>query len=307
MEVVAVGGCWCDFVSISPKLPKKGQTILGSKFLTQHGGKAANVAVTVSHLKGKSAIIGRVGNDFWGENRIKSLNELGVNTNCLQKTSGHHTGIAMVNLSEAGENQIVGIPGANYQVSAQDIDKYKSIIEKAEVVVVTLEIPVPSAIRSLELSQRISILNAAPARKNCDPALFTLPTVFVVNETEASMFTGLPVVTLEDGKKAVKCFLEKGCKSVIITMGERGVVFGSKASSDPVHVKCRKVACIDSTAAGDAFVGVLAYLMSYRKDIEMEQMVEAACYCASYSVTIQGSQASLPTLTTLQQYFLDKF
>ncbi|XP_018322190.1 ribokinase-like [Agrilus planipennis] len=301
--VFGAGACAVDHVCLVPRLPEKGETLLGTKYWTQFGGKGSNACVTVCKLGGRASFLGRVGDDSWAEKFIDSLEENKVDCHVI-KTPGVHTGTAFINLTTDGENQIIGVLGANNKVSVDDVDNVKELIQNAVVVVCSLEFPNETAIKILESSRRSSILIAAPSQKNLNPALFTLPTIFCVNQTEAEVYSGIKINDISDLKLAVYKLLEKGCNIVIITLGVDGAIYASRNVPTPVHVMCPEVECVDSTGAGDAFVGVLAYLMAYKRHLSLKEMVEAACHCAAYTVCRKGSQSAMPDESVLNE-FLD--
>ncbi|XP_065161183.1 ribokinase-like [Atheta coriaria] len=294
-SIVVVGSCMVDFVSYASRLPKAGETIHGSKFVTNFGGKGANQCVAAAKLGGKTTLIARVGLDSHGENYLENLRSLGVNATNVMKTDGQSTGIAQINVSDAGENQIVIVSGANNSLSSQDVEKCRDVVENAGILVCQLETKMEVAITALKLSKGISILNGAPSFKEFPAELLTLPTIFCVNESEAEDFAGIPIKTLDDGKQALKKLLQLGCKSVILTMGAEGVLFGVQPSQiDIFHTPCPQVTCVDSTGAGDMFIGALAFLLANWDRNNIENCIKVACQLASDSVTRPGTQISYP-------------
>ncbi|KAF5283497.1 hypothetical protein FQR65_LT13885 [Abscondita terminalis] len=290
-SIVVVGSCMIDFTSYCPRLPKEGETIHGSEFKTAFGGKGGNQCVASAKLGGNTTFIARVGSDSWGKQYLENLKSLKVNSDFVQITPNSTTGIAQINVASSGANQIVIIAGANNQLQEQDVIKAREKIEKADVLVC-----------QLETLPEISILNGAPALSNCDTKLFTLPTIFCVNESEASVFANCPVKSLQDAKNAIDVLLSKGCNTVILTMGSEGSLLASKSSPTPKHIPTRSVECVDSTGAGDAFIGALAYLLANQKDCDLEKGIEFANYVAADSVTRLGTQISFPEMEILQRF-----
>jgi len=302
-NIVVVGSCMVDFTSYVPRLPKEGETIHGSKFNVTFGGKGANQCVAAAKLGGKTALIARVGDDTWGENYLKNLYDLNVDAGFVRVTPNQSSGIAQINVSESGANQIIVVAAANKQLSPQDVESAKDLVSNADVVVCQLETSSEVAIRALELCKGISILNGAPAIPNCDKKLLTLPTIFCVNESEAALFAGCPIESTSDAAKAICILLEQGCKTVILTLGSQGTLLASQKSPQPKHILSRPVNCVDSTGAGDAFIGALAYLLANRRDLSLEECVEAANYVAADSVTRPGTQVSFPGPEILNEHF----
>ncbi|KAF5293749.1 hypothetical protein FQA39_LY03234 [Lamprigera yunnana] len=286
-----------------PQLPKVGETIHGTEFKTAFGGKGANQCVAAAKLGGSTSFVGRVGDDIWGKQYIENFKKLNVDSTFVNMTPNVSTGIAQINVSESGDNQIVIVAGANNYLNKIDVEKAKEIIENAAVVICQLETSQEVAIRTLELCKGVTILNAAPACSYCDPKLFTLPTIFCVNECEASICANTPVASVEQMKVAIEVLLSKGCNMVILTMGDKGCMIGSKSSPNPKHIPTKSVRCIDSTGAGDAFIGSLAYLIANRSNYSLEKCIEIATFVASDSVTRLGTQTSFAGPEILEHIF----
>ncbi|KAJ8946165.1 hypothetical protein NQ318_004418 [Aromia moschata] len=291
-NIVVVGSCMIDLVSYAPRLPFPGETIHGSKFVTTYGGKGANQCVAASKLGGKTALVARVGDDIWGKKYIENLKKENVSTLFVKEMPQVSTGIAQIIVSDSGENQIVIVAGANDELTRQDVENAKTTIKEAAVVVLQLETSVDIAIKTMELCKGISILNGAPALGNYNPKLLKLPTIFCVNESEASIFAGIPVNSKRDAERAAFELLSKGCNSVLITLGAQGALYVSKREKKCYHFNSPSVKCIDSTGAGDAFIGALAYLLANKKDLL--KSIEMSCIIAADSVTRQGTQISFP-------------
>lgn len=312
-KLVVVGANMMDFTSYAARLPKEGETLIGTKFTTSFGGKAANQCVLAAKLGGSTAFVTRIGEDDNGKKTLGNLESFKVNTKHVLNTKGFITAISQLIVAETGQNQVVYVPEANKKLCPSDIDSCRETIENADVLVCTLEISPETVIRALEIhsdkgktnisSKKVSILNAAPALDNLDPKLLKLPTIFCVNETEASVSTKLPVRNKSEAIVAIDCLLKKGCQSVVLTLGSEGVLYASQEKPNPVHVNCPKVNCVDSTGAGDAFIGALAYLLGYRKDLDFLDMLKAACFVASDSVTKVGTQTSYAGPELLEEYF----
>ncbi|CAH0563562.1 unnamed protein product [Brassicogethes aeneus] len=299
-DIVVVGSCMIDFVSYTSRLPKVGETIHGSKFVTNFGGKGANQCVAAAKLGGKTTLVARVGDDIWGEKYIENLKRENVNTEFIKKTDNSTSGIAQIIVSEAGENQIVIVAGANAKLNANDVISAKSAIERASVVILQLETSVEVAIKTLELSKGISILNGAPALSTYDLKLLTLPTIFCVNETEAAIFTGLSSVNnVSEAETAARHLIGKGCNSVLITLGPQGAIYLNKDDHKLLHVSSPKVQSVDTTGAGDAFIGALAFVLANQKGVTMEMAMKIACHVAADSVTRAGTQISFPNAKIL--------
>ncbi|XP_056643211.1 ribokinase-like [Diorhabda sublineata] len=298
-DIVVVGSCMIDFVSYAARLPKSGETIHGKEFATNFGGKGANQCVAAAKLGGDAALVARVGDDVWGPKYIDNLNKLRINTDFVRITEGVSTGVAQITVSDSGENQIIIVAGANHCLTAADVELAQDIITKAAVLVLQLETSQDVAIRAIQLCRGISILNGAPALADFNPQLLKLPTIFCVNETEASVFTGgLPVNNICEAQNAASALIKKGCNSVIITLGSRGAIYAD--NKEKFHICSPTVKSVDTTGAGDAFIGALAFLLATETNISMRRAVEKACLAASDSVTRPGTQISFPGPSILQ-------
>ncbi|XP_017782669.1 PREDICTED: ribokinase-like [Nicrophorus vespilloides] len=294
-SIVVVGSCMIDFVSYAPRLPQEGETIHGTKFVTNFGGKGANQCVAAAKLGGNTTLIARVGDDIWADKYIDNLKACKVNTKYMEKTEGYASGVAQITVSADGANQIVIVAGANSKLCPDDVRRSEQAIKNAAVLVCQLETCAEVAIESMQLCGGVTILNGAPAVSQYDMRLLTTPKIFCVNESEASIFSGVEVKNINDGKEAIEALLLKGCNSVILTLGSEGALYSCKADPNNfVYVKCPKVKCVDSTGAGDSFIGALAYLLANKKDLSMEKCLEQACTVASDSVTKPGTQISFP-------------
>ncbi|KAF2882727.1 hypothetical protein ILUMI_23460 [Ignelater luminosus] len=307
-QVVVVGSCMIDFTSYCPRLPKEGETIHGSKFTTTTGGKGANQCVAAAKLGATIALVARVGDDVWGKHYIDNLHKVNVNTKYVEITPGFSSGIAQINVAESGANQIVIIAGSNDKLSPEDVERAEDIISEADVVISQLETPPEVAIKAMKLCKGISILNGAPALAKYDAELLTLPSIFCVNESEAEVFAGVPVNSIDDAKKAINVLREqKGCQTVVLTMGSQGTVYSSKDTSTLIHVSSTPVKSVDSTGAGDAFIGALAYLLATKKEkLTFHECVEAANYIAADTVTRPGTQSSFSGPEILEEYYKTK-
>ncbi|XP_046967687.1 ribokinase-like isoform X2 [Vanessa cardui] len=259
-KIVVLGSCCVDFTTYCPRLPMPGETLHGTKFMTSYGGKGANQCVAAAKLGGNTFMISRVGDDQW--------------------------------VAENGENQIVIVAGANNFLSKSDIDLAKDLVKNADVLIAQLETPFETTLEAFKLNTGIKLLNAAPARPDIE-AILPYCTILCVNEPEASLIVGFNV-EIANVKNALKKILEKGCDTVIITLGEKGAVYSSINSPDCVHVFCEKVIPKDTTGAGDAFVGALATFLMRDKSKPLHQVVGAACEVATLSVTREGTQTSYP-------------
>ncbi|KAL5293025.1 hypothetical protein ACFFRR_011656 [Megaselia abdita] len=299
-EIVVFGSAIVDFISYVDRLPRSGETLHGSKFATGFGGKGANQCVAAAKLGAKTAMVAKLGSDPWGQKYLENLKNQGVEISGV-KVVEDTTGIAQIIVSETGENQIVIVAGANNHLEEDDVDKNPGLFKSCKVLITQLETPLKGTIHALKTFQGTSILNAAPALENYSKELLVYSKIFCVNEHEATIMSGIEVKSPRDAKSAIKKFLTLGANIVVITLGELGAVYGQKDSQEMVHIpvfrKVEKV--VDTTGAGDAFIGSLAYFLVKSPESSLTNLIGAACEVASHSVQKPGTQSSFPNAKDL--------
>lgn len=277
-----------------PHLPCPGQTVLGQEFRMVPGGKGANQAVASARLGADVVLVARLGCDLFGDNAIQHLRKQGINTRFIARDEGCPSGVALILVDEWGENMIAVAPGANARLSPSDVEFANSVISLCSIMILQLEIPVESVSYAARLGRDKGlkvILNPAPACAGGLPKeLLQHVDILVPNESETRAILGLSHDTVVDSSLASR-LLGLGPEIVIVTLGARGaLVVTHKGTS---LVSARKVKAVDTTAAGDAFVGALAVAVGSGQDIL--SAVEFANAAAALSVTQMGAQSSLPT------------
>jgi ribokinase len=282
-----------DMVVRCDELPLPGQTILGTDFVMNPGGKGANQAVAAAKMGARTQLVARLGNDMFAEASEKSYAEVGLGTDYVRRDEAKASGIALIFVDENGENEIVVAPGANMQLTPADIDAARPVIEGAKVMLLQLEIPMETvryaARVAVENKTRV-ILNPAPAR--ILPAdLLQNTDIIIANETEILVLTGAEDVGIHTASAACRPLLDAGVESVITTLGKDGALITS--GSGATRVPGFKVKAIDTTSAGDTFNGALACALAEGKNLE--QAVLFANAAAALSATKQGAQISMPT------------
>lgn len=289
-KVLVVGSINVDCTVRVSELPRRGETIHGSEPLFLPGGKGGNQAISVVGNGAEAIMIGAVGLDDHGLNAMHSLKEAGVHTQAIAQKSGA-TGTAFIFVEDTGENLIVVTAGANAEVSAQEVEeKIAQFGEENPVVLAQLELPLSAVSQAAASAQKMGgrfILNLAPAEKissdllaNCDP--------IIVNENEAEVLTGKSIVSIDDAK-ALVVELAEMAKSAVITLGADGAVFAQGNSSEATHLPSEKVLVVDTTGAGDAFVGALAAAFSNGNDLT--NAVAAGLKAGAKAVQHFGAQA----------------
>ncbi|XP_059177979.1 ribokinase-like [Physella acuta] len=299
MDVVIVGSCITDFSSYVSHLPQKGETLTGHKFETGFGGKGGNQCIAAVKLGAKTAMVAKLGDDVFGKSYFENLKDNNVNCDHVQRVTGEATGIASIFVGDDGSNCIVIVPNANDLLTTDDVEKAEDLIKSAKLVVCQNEVPRETTLYALKLAQKhgvVTIFNPAPAPpKDIDPEFFTVPDIFCPNETEASTLLGMNVNSPESAQEACGQFINsKGCKSVIITLGEKGAVYQASKDDAPIHIPTVPVAAVDTTGAGDSFIGSLAFFLTNRPTLTVPEMIQRAGQIAAVSVTKTGTQKSFP-------------
>lgn len=307
-HIVVVGSINMDLVVRAPVHPAPGETVLGSDFHTIPGGKGANQAVAASRLCGRMAapsgstvsMIGRVGRDEFGKSLLENLRKEKINTDSISIDPEAASGIAMITLNAAGQNTIVVASGANMRLTPDMVQEAWKQLGKIDVVVMQLEISVDCVVEAAILANDCGakvILNPAPARELPDE-LYHLIDVIAPNETETGKLTGLPVGTPGEVERAARRLLSKGVGAVVLTLGSRGAFVMDK-SGITTRLENHQVRVVDTTAAGDAFIGGLAAGLA--EGAPLIRAAELGNAAGALAVTRLGAQPSMPTRPEVEQ------
>ena len=301
-NIIVVGSLNADLVVRTPRFPQPGETISGEDLQIIPGGKGANQAVAAARQGTPTAMVGRVGRDSFGPDLINNLKQNGVDTERVQTDPESATGTAIIIVDTNGQNSIVLSPGGNGKVTPTDVEEIP--FSEATLLLLQLEIPVEAVLaaarRAKENGLRV-LLNPAPARALPDE-LLALPDFLVPNESELSLLSGLPVNDLPSAENAAKTLLERGIQTVIVTLGANGALIVNKELTK--HIPSFKVDVVDTTAAGDAFIGGFASALLQNKSLE--EAVRYGCACGALAATKFGAQPSLPPKEDVEK-FLHEF
>jgi len=291
-KIIVIGSSNTDMVVKTKRLPGRGETVLGSSYLLNPGGKGANQAVAAARLNGDVIFVTKTGNDLFGEQSKAQFDKEGIDTSFIIKDLKNPSGIALIAVDEDGENFIVVAPGSNAALSAYDISDDIYLRDADDVFLMQLEIPVSTveyvAGRAAEKGNRI-ILNPAPVRYLSQELLGCLYLI-TPNEGEAELLTGISIRDTASAARAAEKLYQMGVKNVVITMGAGGAFILSDKVEKVIPVI--PVKALDSTAAGDIFNGALAVAVSEGKSLE--EAVIFANKAAAISVTRMGAQVSAP-------------
>ena len=297
-KVTVIGSINIDLVT-QARIPQPGETVIGGDLMTFPGGKGANQAVAAARLGTQVSMVGRVGDDVFAAQLKANLEKANVDLTYVHESPGAASGVALIVVDDAGENTIVVAPGANARLTVQDVDTAASAIEAADVILLQLEIPLETVYRAAQLAHERGtkvILNPAPARE-LPQSLLALVDILIPNESETALLTGMDVGNPDEMAAAARKLHASGVGTVILTLGDRGSYLSLEGSTR--HFPAFSVdQVVDTTAAGDAFVGGLAAAIARGKDV-----IEAIPWgnaAGALAVTRPGAQPSLPTLAELE-------
>jgi ribokinase len=292
-RITVIGSLNMDLVVRTPRIPKPGETIIGRDFHTIPGGKGANQAVAAAKLQAEVSMVGCVGPDDFGQALLNNLATVGINTDYVRRHPSAASGIALITVEDSGQNNIVLASGANMALSAEDIDAAEERIASSAMVLCQLESPLPTIEHALKVAKRrgvTTVLNPAPAQP-LSQELLSYVDFLVPNETETSLLTGLPVETPAQVEAAAQQLRRMGVGTIILTLGERGAFLASAQGNE--LVPGYKVQPVDTTAAGDAFVGGFAVALA--EGSPLAEAVRRGNAAGALSVTKLGAQPSMPS------------
>jgi len=288
-NILVVGSLNADLVVRTPRFPQPGETISGDDLQVIPGGKGANQAVAAARLGSNVSMLGCVGKDNFGEFLLDNLTSNNVDSNLVQRDDSS-TGTAIIVVDANGQNSIVLSAGANDKVSATDVEHASSL--DFNLLLLQLEIPTPTVLSAARLAKNKNatvILNPAPAKELPDE-LISLADYIIPNETELSLLTGLEVHSVVSIEYAAQQLLEHGAKNVLVTMGSNGALIVNRELSKQVNTY--QVNVVDTTAAGDAFIG--GFATKLLDSASLLDAVRYACACGALATTKFGAQPSLP-------------
>jgi len=298
--VLVIGSANMDLVVKARRFPRPGETVFGGGFGMFPGGKGANQAVACAKLGGDVRFIGRMGNDVFRDRLVENMTREGVRMRHLSIDRRAPTGVGLIMVDGTGQNEIVVVSGSNMTLRPRDVEQHRSAFIGAGIVLLQLEIPLATILRTVHLARRRGvtvILNPAPARKLPKSLLRSID-YLTPNETELGILAGRPVSSVRTAESAARQLLDEGVRNILVTLGARGclLVNGTMTRLFPA----RKVRAVDTTAAGDAFNGALAFSLASGQDLL--QAIPFANCVAAYAVTRLGAQSSMPTLKDLRTF-----
>ena len=298
--VVVIGSLNMDLVTRAPRLPRGGETLIGHSFATVSGGKGANQAVAAARLGAKVAMIGCVGNDDYGVRLRDALLAEHIDCEAVSVVEDS-SGVALIVVDDNSQNAIVIVAGANGAMTPAVIERFDAVLQAADVVICQLEIPDatvgPALKRARELGTTV-ILNPAPASRPLPADWFAAIDYLIPNESEAAALSGLAVDSLQSAETAATQLIAMGAGKVIVTLGAQGSLFANGNGFE--HFPAPTVKAVDTTAAGDTFVGGFAAALADGKT--EAEAIRYGQIAAALSVTRAGAQPSIPTMSEVQAF-----
>jgi ribokinase len=303
--IIVFGSINMDLVTKTPRLPIAGETLQGYEFFTAPGGKGANQAVAAARLGIPTYLVGRLGDDEFGRQLQRSLQEGGVNTDGVLVDQAASSGVAVITVDDVGENNIIIIAGVNGRVNQQDVERLRDLLPGAAALLLQLEIPLPVVIAAAQAARQAGvrvILDPAPAKGDIPPELYPLVDMLTPNEIEASQLVGFPVDGQQAAAKASAELRQLGVGTAIVKLGDRGVFCA--ADEETFFVPAFPVQAVDTVAAGDAFNGGLAAALAQGRSLREAVVWGAAA--GAISATKAGAQPSLPDRETFNQFLTER-
>jgi ribokinase len=303
-KILVLGNSNVDFVLTIPRFHQSGETILAESLGIFFGGKGANQAVAAKRLGGEVALITKVGNDHYGKSYRRHLIRNGLDRKLILEDEKLPTGTAVIELTPRGENRIISFLGANGSLSVHDLKRLERYWKGVNVFVTQLETPLPSVERGLRMAKEqgaVTLLNPSPPIR-LPQRILSLVDFIVPNEWEVQSLTGIRWKSDRDLQTMAERLLDRGVKNVVVTLGPKGSFFKNKTQA--FWMKAFKVKAVDTTAAGDAFLGALACGLSQDKPIQ--EALRLANGAGALATTRLGAQPSLPSRRELETFLKGK-
>lgn len=289
-RIAIVGSCNIDLVTFTERLPRPGETMFGSRFDLGFGGKGANQAVAARLCGADVHMVAKVGDDIFGPATVRNFERLGIDASHVDVVPGTSSGVAPIFVDPKGQNYIIVVKGANDALLPSDVDRAAGILRACDCIVLQLEVPLETVFHAIRFARKHGvrcILNPAPGQK-LDLARVAEADYFIPNETEAEIISGRSVGSVEDARACAAHLIDRGVPRVIITLGDKGALL---AGADGIELlPAFRVATVDTTGAGDAFIGSFATFLAEGM-AERDALHRANLY-AALSTTGVGTQKS---------------
>ncbi len=301
-KILVIGSSNIDLIMQIPRFPKSGETILAKNFKTAYGGKGANQAIAAQRLGAEVLLLTKLGKDFWGDSYRRYLIKMGLEPRGLLQAEDIPTGLALIELGPRGENRLIVFPGANSYLHPLDLRRDQGIWDRVRFLVIQLEIPLPTVREALQIAKKkgiTTILNPAPAAQ-LSRKFYLLVDYLIPNKEEAEILTGRRLSNKEDISQAALSLHKMGAKNIIITLGKKGLLFSN--GKEEMWQKAFKVEAIDTTAAGDAFIG--GFVSALSQGSFSEEALRYANAAGALATSKLGAQPSLPSRKEVKDFLL---
>ncbi|MBC8130172.1 MAG: ribokinase [Rhizobiaceae bacterium] len=290
-RIAVIGSNMMDLVTYGARMAVPGETLGASDFAIGFGGKGANQAVAAARLGAEVVMVAKVGSDDFGDRQIENFRANGIDVAHVERVEGASSGVASIFVDAHGENAILIVKGANASLLPEDVDAAADVLKRCALILLQNEVPAETVYYAIDFGRAHGIevlFNPAPADADLDPERIRNATFLVPNETELALLTGLPVGTEEEVEAAARELIKKGVGTVVVTMGSRGALLVEAGETH--RVAPFAVQAVDTTGAGDAFIGSFACFYIETGDVKAS-LAQAARY-AALSITRRGAQAS---------------
>jgi ribokinase len=300
-RIAVVGSNMIDLITYVVRMPEAGETIEAPRFEMGFGGKGANQAVAAARLGSQVMMVARVGDDSFGRNYLENFRAQGIDVRHVSPAPGLSNGVAPIFVDPSGENRILIVKGANTQLSPADVDRAAGDLAACDLILMQLEVPLETVYHTVALASRLGkdvLLNPAPAHPELDVARLAGLTFLVPNQTELALLSGMPTGSVAQNEAAARSLLRKGIRTIIVTLGGDGALLVTEAGVR--HVPPVRVKPVDTTGAGDAFIGSFAHFHAATHDVE-EALGQAVRY-AAHSITRPGTQKSYASAAEFREF-----
>ena len=304
-RIGVVGSTNVDLVTYVERMPAWGETIAAPRFEMNHGGKGANQAAAAARLGAEVVMVSKVGDDMLGEAALRNFENAGVSTRHVECVPGQSTGTATILVNVSGDNCILIVAGANGDLKPADVEKAGDDLNSCDLILMQLEAPLETVYAAIRFGKRHgvkTVLNPAPALPGLDPEALRDATFLMPNETELAILTGMPVESEDEIAAAAKSRIAMGVETVVVTLGARGSLMATREGLK--RIAPVKVAPVDSTGAGDAFIG--SFARYFAAGLGLEAALERATLYAAQSVTRRGAQKSFATEAEFEGFYAER-
>lgn len=301
-KIAVVGSNMVDLITYTDRMPGPGETIEAPRFEMGCGGKGANQAIAAARLGAEVMMVSKVGDDIFADNTLRNFEQSGMDTRFVERVPGTSSGVAPIFVEPSGENSILIIKGANALLSPADVDRAADALKECDLIVMQLEVPLETVYHTIEFGARHGIetlLNPAPAPADLDPKRIEQVTYLVPNQTELATISGMPVTSEQEAEAAARALVTSGIRSVIVTLGARGALVVT-GDAPVVHIPPVPVTPVDTTGAGDAFIG--SFARYYVETRDLTAALHKAVRYAADSITRPGTQKSYATRAEFEAF-----